>query len=102
MDINYAVVNRGNTITPYTADFAVGDAEIRQMLANGEIVTQLIAWQDKHVSDVQFCEPRLISENRIVGRAVLRIPLLGWVKITFVCGIESVIGNQNFINCVVN
>ena len=67
LDLNYAVFNTGNTITPYTADFAIGDTEIRQMLANGEIVTQLIAWQDKHVSDVQFCEPRLITENRVVA-----------------------------------
>jgi len=67
LDINYAIVNRGNTATPYTVDYAVADQQILQMLEDGEIVSQLIAWRDDHVADVQFCEPRLISENHIVA-----------------------------------
>jgi hypothetical protein len=67
LDINYGVQNVGNTITPYTVDFEVVDPVIRAMLENGEIVTQLIAWQDKKIDDVQFCAPRVISENRVVA-----------------------------------
>jgi len=42
-----------------------------------------------------------INENQVVGRAVLRIPLLGWVKITFVCSIQTVVDSKNFVKCVV-
>lgn len=67
LDINYGVQNVGNTITPYTVDFEIVDPVIRAMLESGEIVTQLIAWQDKKIDDVQFCAPRIISENRVVA-----------------------------------
>ncbi len=67
LDINYGVQNIGNTITPYTVDFEIVDPVIRDMLENGELATQLIAWQDKKIDDVQFCAPRLISENRVVA-----------------------------------
>jgi hypothetical protein len=67
LDINYGVQNIGNTITPYTVDFAVVDPVILDMIENGELATQLIAWQDKKIDDVQFCAPRIISENRVVA-----------------------------------
>lgn len=80
LDINYGIQNIGNTTTPYTVDFAVTDPEILALLESGELVTQLIAWQDKKIDDVQFCAPREISENRIIAVAnnpdltVLRVP----------------------------
>jgi len=67
LDINYGVQNVGNTITPYTVDFAVTDPVVIALLESGELVTQLIAWQDKKIDDVQFCAPRIISENRVVA-----------------------------------
>jgi len=67
LDINYGVQNVGNTITPYTVDFAVNDPEILALLENGDLVTQLIAWQDKKIDDVQFCAPRIVSENRVLS-----------------------------------
>jgi hypothetical protein len=67
LDINYGVQNIGNTITPYTVDFAINDPEILALLENGDLVTQLIAWQDKKIDDVQFCAPRIISENRVLS-----------------------------------
>ena len=67
LDINYGVQNTGNTITPYTVDFAINDPEILALIEAGYIATQLIAWQDKKIDDVQFCAPRLISENRVLS-----------------------------------
>lgn len=80
LDINYGVQNIGNTTTPYTVDFAVTDPEVLALLESGELVTQLIAWQDKKIDDVQFCAPREISENRIIAAVnnpdltILRVP----------------------------
>ena len=67
LDINYGVQNIGNTTTPYTADFQVTDPEVLALLESGDLVAQLIAWQDKKIDDVQFCAPREISENRIIA-----------------------------------
>lgn len=69
LDINFGIRNSGNTLTPYSVDFAVGDFEVLHMLEQGEIVSQLIAWQDKQVTDVQFCEPAVFSENRVIAAA---------------------------------
>jgi len=66
-DINYGIQNVGNTITPYTMDFAVEDEEVLALIEAGQIVVQLIVWQDKKIDDVQFCEPRIVSENRILA-----------------------------------
>ena len=67
LDVNFGVQNDGNTLTPYSVDFALADEEILELIAQGQISTQLIAWQDKQISDVQFCEPALITENRIIA-----------------------------------
>jgi hypothetical protein len=67
LDVNYGIENDGNTLTPYSVDFALADEQVLAMIANKEIAVQLIAWQDKQVSDVQFCEPALITENRIIA-----------------------------------
>jgi hypothetical protein len=67
LDVNFAVENVGNTLTPYSVDFAIGDPTVLTMIENRLITTQLIAWQDKEITDVQFCEPALISENRVVA-----------------------------------
>jgi len=67
IDVNYGVQNMGNTLTPYSVDFAVADPDVLAMIENGEITTQLIAWQDKQVRDVQYCNPALISENRVIA-----------------------------------
>lgn len=67
LDVNYGVQNMGNTLTPYSVDFAVADPEVLALITNGEIVTQLIAWQDKQVTDIQYCSPALVSENRVIA-----------------------------------
>jgi hypothetical protein len=67
LDINYGVQNGGNTTTPYTVDFAINDPEVLALLENGQMSSQLIAWQDKKIDDVQFCTPREISENLVIA-----------------------------------
>ncbi len=102
LDINYGVQNIGNTITPYTVDFAVTDPVILALLESGELVTQLIAWQDKKIDDVQFCAPRIISENRVVAAvnnpdlATLEIPNINDNRLgilTYVIGPGDVLQN---------
>ena len=41
-----------------------------------------------------------ISQDKIIGRAFFKIPYLGWVKITFVCGVDSALGKDRFIRCM--
>ncbi len=69
LDVTFGIQNVGNTLTPYTVDFAVADEVVLDLLASGQIVAQLIAWQDKQIQDVQFCDPQIITENRIVSVA---------------------------------
>lgn len=82
LDVNFGIQNVGNTLTPYSVDFAVTDPDILNLLENGEIATQLIAWQNKQIDDVQFCTPRLSTENRVVSAennpdlAALEIPTI--------------------------
>ncbi|MDH3803900.1 MAG: hypothetical protein OEU90_00365, partial [Gammaproteobacteria bacterium] len=102
LDINYGVQNVGNTITPYTVDFLIADPFILDLIASGELATQLIAWQDKKIDDVQFCAPRIISENRVVAAvnnpdlATLEIPDINNNRLgilTYVIGPGDVLQN---------
>ncbi|MDH3620131.1 MAG: DUF5011 domain-containing protein [Gammaproteobacteria bacterium] len=67
VDVNFGIQNVGNTLTPYTVDFAISDAEVLALITSGQITTQLIAWQNKQIDDELFCEPRLVTENRIIA-----------------------------------
>ena len=67
VDVNFGLQNVGNTLTPYTVDFAISDPEVLALITSGQIATQLIAWQNKQIDDVQFCEPRLVTENRVIS-----------------------------------
>jgi hypothetical protein len=68
-DVAFSAFNLGNTMTPYTADFAVASQLILDLIANGEIANQLIVSQQAQSDDYQFCEPRRIPQNRIVAVA---------------------------------
>ena len=67
-DINYGLQNVGTVATTYVFDFEMIDETVRDLLQSGQIVAQVVVWQDKKVIDAQFCEPRIISENRIIAR----------------------------------
>ncbi len=79
-DVNFALENIGNNTTGYTMDFEMVEPTVRDLIISGELVVQVIAWQDKKIADVQFCVPRIISENRIIAATTdfdftdLRIP----------------------------
>jgi hypothetical protein len=79
-DINFALENIGNNTTGYTMDFEMVEPTIRDLIISGQLVVQVIAWQDKKITDVQFCVPRIISENRVIAASTdvdftdLRIP----------------------------
>ena len=67
VDVNFGIQNIGNTLTPYTVDFAISDAEVLDLITSGQIATQVIAWQNKQIDDEQFCAPRLVTENRVIA-----------------------------------
>ena len=67
VDVNFGLQNVGNTLTPYTVDFAISDPEVLELITSGAIATQLIAWQNKQIDDVQFCSPRIVTENRVIS-----------------------------------
>ena len=67
VDVNFGIRNIGNTLTPYVVDLALADPQILEWIASGEISTQIIAWQEKQIDDEQFCNPRLITENRVIA-----------------------------------
>jgi hypothetical protein len=67
IDVNFGLQNEGNTLTPYTVDFAIADPEVLAYISEGKIATQLIVWQNKQVEDVQYCNPRLLTENRVIA-----------------------------------
>ncbi|MFC1734188.1 signal peptidase I [candidate division KSB1 bacterium] len=41
-----------------------------------------------------------IHSSKVIGKSFLRVPYFGWVKISFVCMIDSFTGKQRFINCM--
>lgn len=47
-----------------------------------------------------YLDETRISEDDLIGRAVVRVPMLGWIKITFVCGVNSIIGKDNMLSCM--
>jgi hypothetical protein len=79
-DVNFALENIGNNTTGYTMDFEMVEPTVRELIINGQLVVQVIAWQDKKIADVQFCVPRIISENRVIAATTdfdfteLRVP----------------------------
>jgi hypothetical protein len=42
-----------------------------------------------------------ISEDRLIGKALWRIPYLGYIKIGFVCAIWEIQGKDSFFECLV-
>ena len=66
-DINYGLQNIGNTITPYTMDIKIEDDTLLEQVENGNIVIQVVVWQENKFVDVQFCERRIVSQNRILA-----------------------------------
>lgn len=42
-----------------------------------------------------------ISGDNVIGKSIIRIPFLGYIKIAFVCGIYGIQGKDNVIQCVV-
>ncbi len=67
VDVNFGLQNIGNTLTPYTVDFALSDPEVLELIQSGAIAVQLIAWQNKQIDDVQYCAPRIVTENRVIS-----------------------------------
>jgi hypothetical protein len=55
-DVLFGVSNEGNTLTPYTADFAVNSSLVRQRIQEGKVKLQLIVWEDARYDDYQACE----------------------------------------------
>lgn len=53
---------------------------------------------DKNLGSYPFEQD--ISSNDVVGKAIFRIPCLGWVKIGFVCTVNGISGKDSFINCM--
>ncbi len=66
-DVAFSVVNTGNTLTPYVADFALASELVLSLIESGDVATQLIVSQQAQTDDYQFCEPRQIPQNRIVA-----------------------------------
>ena len=64
---NWSLQNDGNTLTPYTVDFAIADPEVLELITTGQIATHLIAWQNNQIDDSQYYEPRLATENRVIS-----------------------------------
>ncbi len=42
-----------------------------------------------------------IDQSRLLGKAVFRIPFLGWLKITAYCGYTSITTKDTFVACMV-
>ena len=74
-DVQFSAENQGNTLTPYTADFAANSPIVRQLLADGQVKTQIIVWEDAELDSYQACDPDIIGatnsagENRIIAVA---------------------------------
>jgi hypothetical protein len=82
VDVQFGIQNVGNTLTPYSVDFALSDPEVLQLIEDGFITTQVIAWRNKKIDDVQFCDHQLVTENRVIAAennpdlTQLRIPTI--------------------------
>ncbi len=69
-DVQFGAFNEGNTLTPYTADFAVNSALVRELLASGAVKTQLIIWEHADEASYQACDPDINGgDNRILAVA---------------------------------
>jgi len=69
-DVQFAARNDGNTLTPYTADFAVNSTLVRQLLLEQKVTAQIIVWEDHKLNSYQGCAPDpTAGENRILAVA---------------------------------
>jgi hypothetical protein len=70
VDVQFAARNDGNTLTPYTADFAVNSQLVRQLMIEGKVTAQIIVWEDAPLDSYQACEfDPTAGENRILAVA---------------------------------
>jgi hypothetical protein len=69
-DVQFAARNDGNTLTPFTADFAVNSPLVRQLLLEQKVTAQIIVWEDHRLNSYQACAPDpTAGENRILAVA---------------------------------
>jgi len=68
LDVQFSVENSGNTITPYTADFAANSQVVRDAIAAGDVRTQIIVWQDVDLPSYQGCDPDVIVNGNTPGQ----------------------------------
>jgi len=68
IDVQFSVENSGNTITPYTADFAANSQVVRDAIASGDVRTQIIVWQDVDLPSYQGCDLDVIVDGNTPGQ----------------------------------
>jgi hypothetical protein len=68
LDVQFSAENLGNTITPYTADFAANSQVMRDAIASGDVRTQIIVWQDVDLPSYQGCDPDVIVNGNTPGQ----------------------------------
>jgi hypothetical protein len=70
VDVQFAARNDGNTLTPYTADFAVNSPLVRQLIMENKLTAQIIVWEDAPLDSYQACDFDITAgENRILAVA---------------------------------
>ena len=67
-DVQFGALNDGNTLTPFTGDFAVNSQIVRDLLVSGAVKTQTIVWEHAEETSFQACDPDInAGDNRILA-----------------------------------
>jgi hypothetical protein len=91
---------------------AVGDVIVFTSITPDPIIHRVIAVHDKNgrysYTTKGDYNPAIkkdileddIDQSRLIGKAVVRLPLFGWLKITAFCGYTGIVTQDTFFNCM--
>jgi len=83
----------------------IGDIIVFRGNSNNPIIHRVVSLKllqtkgDNNPEQYQALGETNINDEQLIGKAVFKVPWLGWVKITAACSITSLKGN-NFASCI--
>jgi len=93
-------------------DVELGDVIVFQSTSDPIIHRVIKTWEDQglhyktkgdanplSIRDPSSLDETDIRPESVLGKAALKVPVLGWIKITFVCGVDSAMCNIDNYNC---
>ena len=73
---------------------------VKKWETNGNIYIQTKGDNNRASIKDNTLDETQVTDQQLLGKTLFRVPYLGWIKIGFVCSINSLAGKDSFIDCM--